>query len=667
MRAVILAAGLGSRMLPHTESRPKCLLKIAGHSILEYQIAALRQCGISDVVIVLGHQGEKIRAHLNVPVTFIENPEYASTGSSYSLWLTRDHVRDGFLYINSDLLFHPRMLEALLASPHPDAIVVDRSVHLTGDMQKAEMDGERILRMSKTMPAEFAAAEVVGPAKFSAEGARHIVSYLDGLVHRGERSRWAYEAFGEVARDRMFMGVDNPGCIWAEVDTPTDLIEASQRIPAHFVDFRAPRITTPEVPDQRRMWDIHQQPVPYMDRLLNSNFAREVQSLPGAEDRIRDVLLGNRDKFSSSLKRLGVRSMSAPDVHRAVAACVNRIEAQLARRYESKALTGRDGLRDTLADVFHMCPPETDALVITRGAATRLLERLPPGNLMTALGHRSLESLLGREDPLDVVAMCRTTEDEAWQRRYKRLLAALTVSDFELRPIRYYVADAAAYRPAFVSSKQAPKLWRISHNKETGTITCLTLDDVERFRAPLLLYVLVFIHYFFETSYASRYYRQVAHADGERLGEQVVGSIYSHTSKLTFFYSNVYSENLFWEQALRVFSQSFRSEDIQLLAGLVDCGEYVPSSGAQDVIVSLNIIDHVWNLNFLGHGVGVDTFEHDTIYFLYHFRGALWQALVNELTGFTSAEVEALIVSNLATGDTVLTSQLLAARRPLMV
>src|SRR5687768_7452561 len=67
MRAVILAAGLGSRMLPHTESRPKCLLKIGGHSILEYQLAALRQCGISDVVIVLGHQGDKIRAHLNVP------------------------------------------------------------------------------------------------------------------------------------------------------------------------------------------------------------------------------------------------------------------------------------------------------------------------------------------------------------------------------------------------------------------------------------------------------------------------------------------------------------------------------------------------------------------------------------------------------------------------
>jgi choline kinase len=265
MRAVILAAGVGSRLLPHTENRPKCLLKIGGHSILEYQFAALRHCGISDVVIVLGHQGDKIRAHVSVPVTFVDNPEYATTGSSYSLWLTRDLIRDGFLYLNSDLVFHPRMLETLLASPHPDAIIIDRRVNLADDMLKAEMDGERILRMSKTMPAELAAAEAVGPAKFSAQGARHIVSYLDALVERGERSRWAYETFGDIAHDRMFMGVENPGCIWAEVDTPTDLLEASRRIPSQFADFRAPRITTPVLADQRRMWDINQPPIPSMD------------------------------------------------------------------------------------------------------------------------------------------------------------------------------------------------------------------------------------------------------------------------------------------------------------------------------------------------------------------------------------------------------------------
>jgi hypothetical protein len=129
----------------------------------------------------------------------------------------------------------------------------------------------------------------------------------------------------------------------------------------------------------------------------------------------------------------------------------------------------------------------------------------------------------------------------------------------------------------------------------------------------------------------------------------------------------VYSENLFWDRALRVFTEAFGSSDVEFFAGCADCGEYVPSSGAQDAIVSLNLIDHIWNLNFLGHGVGVDTFQHDTIYFLYHFRGALWQRIVNELTALGDEEMEALIVSHLGTGDTALTSQLLMSRRPQMV
>jgi choline kinase len=668
MRAVILAAGLGSRLLPHTETRPKCLLKVGGRTILEYQLAALRQCGITDVVLVVGYQREKIREHLDVPVTYIENSEYASTGSSYSLWLTRDLITDGFEYVNSDVIFHPRMLAALLDAPAPDAIVVDRHVNLTGDMQKAAMDGDRILRMSKNMGAADAAAEVVGPAKFSADGARRIVAYLDGLVAAGERSRWAYEAFGEVARERPFIGIDNPGCFWAEVDTPGDLIEAAQRMPSVFIDFRAARIAAPDRPDERRLWDITRQPVPYMDRLLNSNFAGYLQGVPAAEQRVRDVLLENRDRFACALRELGVTHPSPATVHRATTTHVEAIESELATRYDASDLSSPDGLDRILSDVVPHCPADVgQGFVLSRGTAAALLEQLPPTALMSALGHRTLGTLFTEEDPLDVLAMCRTTEDDAWQAHYKALLARCTADDFEERPIRYFVADVRRLRPAFQNSKHPPKLWRISHNKEAGVITCLTLDETTAtFRVPLLQYLIVFIHYYFETGYASRYYRERARENGARLGEDAVGSIYSHAQKLTFFYSNVYSENLFWERALQVFGQAFPSDAVRFFTSCAKCGEYVSSAGAQDAIVSLNLIDHVWNLNFLGHGVGVDTFQHDTIYFLYHFRGALWQAIVDAVTGLPREEMDDLIVRHLATGDTALTTRLLAVRPQLV-
>jgi L-glutamine-phosphate cytidylyltransferase len=668
MNAIILAAGLGSRLLPHTESRPKCLLKIGGHTILEYQITALRQCGITDIVVVLGYHGDKIRSHLDVPVSFVENAEYASTGSSFSLWLARDFLRDGFVYVNSDLLFHPTMLRVLLDAPEPDAIVIDRAVHLTGDMQKAEMDGTRILAMSKSMPAERAAAEVVGPAKFSSEGARTLIEHLDALVAAGERTRWAYEAFAEVARRRPFVGVDNPGCFWAEVDTPADLIEAGQRMPSHFVDFRAPRITAPQHPDRRRVWDINRQPIPYMDRLLNSHLATHVQGVASAEDRVRSVLLRNRDGFSDALRTLGVRDFSPAAIHRTLEGLLLGIERQLSERFPGADLTTAAGLADLLAEISLLCPSEAgDGFVLTEAAAVRLLQHLPPPALMAALGHSSLDSLLGSEDALNVIAMCRTTEDDQWQARYKHLLAELRVADFERRPIRYFVAHTPKYRAAFINSKHPPKLWRISHNKEAGVITCLTLDEQLSFKVPLLQYLVVFIHYYFEAGFASRFYRVVAEEGRRPFGEEIVNSIYSHRQKLTFFYSNVYSENLFWERALEVFATAFQSEAMRFFASATACGEYVPSSGAQDVIVSLNVVDHIWNLNFLGHGVGVDTFQHDTIYFLYHFRGALWQAIVNELTGLDRREMEDLIVRHLGVGDARLTTRLLTAPRPQLV
>ena len=144
--AVILAAGPGSRLLPHTAHSPKCLTEIGGQPILRYQLAALRACGIRDIVIVVGYLGDKIRARVDSSITFVENREYATTNSSYSLWLARNHLRSGFIHLNSDLLFEPESLRALLAAPAANAVIVDRHVRSGSDMMKARMDGQSILQ-----------------------------------------------------------------------------------------------------------------------------------------------------------------------------------------------------------------------------------------------------------------------------------------------------------------------------------------------------------------------------------------------------------------------------------------------------------------------------------------------------------------------------------------
>lgn len=232
--AVILAAGAGSRLLPHTAHAPKCLTNIGGFPILQYQIAALRECGIDDVVMVVGYLPHCIRQFAGDSATYVDNADYASTNSSHSLWLAREHLRDGYIHLNSDLLFEPRLLRALLDAPHENAVIVQRAVNADSDMMKARMDGARIREMGKHLTAG-AVAEVVGPAKFGPEGAARLIAALDRLQAEGARNRWAYAVFGELADEIAFTGVDNPGCFWAEVDTVADAQDAERRIPRRLV------------------------------------------------------------------------------------------------------------------------------------------------------------------------------------------------------------------------------------------------------------------------------------------------------------------------------------------------------------------------------------------------------------------------------------------------
>jgi hypothetical protein len=341
---------------------------------------------------------------------------------------------------------------------------------------------------------------------------------------------------------------------------------------------------------------------------------------------------------------------------------VESLDRSLNRVYDAGSLASREGLDAMLTNLMDLCPTELQAgFCLTEHAAAGLLELHPPRTMIEALGYKSAADLIHGEGPLAALALTRTTEDVEWQNQYKKLLAARTAADFETRPIRFLSVDSARYRRAFMNSKQPPKLWRITHSKESGIVACLTPDSAVKFRTPLLQYVLVAMHYFFETAYASSHYRLIAERDPERLGRAVLDSIDSAREKLTFFYSNVYSENLFWERAIALFAESFPGPEIEWFRAASARGEYCVSTGVQNIVVSLNLVDHMWNMNFLGQA-GMESFQHDAIYFLYHFRGALWQEIVSELTG-AGDRMEEIIVEHLGLGDSTLTVSMLSALR----
>jgi len=227
-QAVILAAGQGRRLWPHTKSTPKCLLKIGDKTILEHQIEALRSQGIDRIVVVTGYLGLKVREVLAKQAECVENKEFEETSSMYSLWLAREEIRGAFIVLNSDVLFHAGILKLLLACPHPDALAVDPSSVLQEEEMKVQLKGNRVVGLSKTF--ERADAENVGMLKFSTQGGRVLFQRIEELLRQNMRKVMVPYALNEIAPSYPLVAVSVEGLPWIEIDFPEDYDRARQVI-----------------------------------------------------------------------------------------------------------------------------------------------------------------------------------------------------------------------------------------------------------------------------------------------------------------------------------------------------------------------------------------------------------------------------------------------------
>jgi choline kinase len=234
MRAVILAAGKGSRLNGTAGEQPKCLVQLGGMSLIERQIRVLRDAGIHDIAVVVGCQAERVRRVCGHELTYIENARYAQTNSLYSLWMARPLLYEAFVVLNCDVLFHPALLTDLVESRHENALLLgyrEASQPLYGDEEmKVKVRGGRVVEMSKTMDPAEADGENLGIVKFGARGAAALVDIMDGLVSEGGLRHWAPRAFDAFAREHALHAIGTRGLPWIEIDFPEDYRRAVDEI-----------------------------------------------------------------------------------------------------------------------------------------------------------------------------------------------------------------------------------------------------------------------------------------------------------------------------------------------------------------------------------------------------------------------------------------------------
>ena len=157
MKAIICAAGQGRRLRPLTDTVPKCLLKIGKKRILEYLLDSLSDCGIKDVVIVIGYKSQEFmkivgNKHKNCRIKYYINKDYEITDNMYSLWMAKDEIKDGFIFFNADLIFNVDLLKKLIEDNHQNCVVVDNKIKLQESAMKVKILKDRLIKINLDKP-----------------------------------------------------------------------------------------------------------------------------------------------------------------------------------------------------------------------------------------------------------------------------------------------------------------------------------------------------------------------------------------------------------------------------------------------------------------------------------------------------------------------------------
>ncbi len=246
--AVILAAGMGTRLKSVFSDRPKGFVEIGGEGLIARSIRLLKARGIRRIVIVSGHMGSAYEALARETqgVEVVENSEFATTGSMASLACALGHVEEDFLLLESDLFYEERALDALLEDDVPDILLASGPTGATDEVW-IEAPGGFLRAMSKD-PSELeeVSGELVGIVRISRPLAQCMADAYRRFVEDNGHGQMAYEtdALVEAAAQRPVALRLVPDLLWGEVDYEHHYLRVRDEVWPRWAEGQGPSAAT---------------------------------------------------------------------------------------------------------------------------------------------------------------------------------------------------------------------------------------------------------------------------------------------------------------------------------------------------------------------------------------------------------------------------------------
>lgn len=233
-RAIILAAGMATRLHPLTKSKPKSLLEINGKAIIDHQIESLVQGGIKELVLVTGFQEQSIVDHLSqknypIKIIYVNNTDYSSTGPIIGgLLKVREYLDRPILFLHCDLIFEPNAVSQLLTNPD-ESVQLYRQGHYDTEAGKIIVDMKgQVQELGKHISQDKATGEYLQIAKFGQRFLDKLIAVIDDRT-KDNRDGFTIDAFNDVIQNQhgIVSGIPFNG-LAMEIDTVEDYKKARE-------------------------------------------------------------------------------------------------------------------------------------------------------------------------------------------------------------------------------------------------------------------------------------------------------------------------------------------------------------------------------------------------------------------------------------------------------
>jgi len=237
LTAIILAAGLGSRLRPLTDETPKPLLDVGGRTILDRQLERIAAAGIARAVVVTGYRAAQVASHLErrpppVPVRLATNEAYATTGNCMSVLAAREAAgASGIVICDGDVVLTGDALARLVADPSPATLLLDTETVLGGEEMKAQLDATgAVRRLAKPLEPASCAGESIGIQKVAGLALPIFWATLEAMRESGDTQGYYEDAFQRMIHAGVtFRTVPIGHHEWTEIDDLADLEDARAR------------------------------------------------------------------------------------------------------------------------------------------------------------------------------------------------------------------------------------------------------------------------------------------------------------------------------------------------------------------------------------------------------------------------------------------------------